>query len=103
MKLFKIFFNPKIYYCYEKNVIYCNINWRANPEIEPIYTEIKGYEIIGLNINFLNPFGLIKGLDLSIKLDNITNTQYYNPYLILRPVLVIRFKIIIFKNSNPQG
>ena len=55
------------------------INWRVNPEIEPIYTEIKGYAIIGLNINILNTFGLIKGLDLSIKLDNITNTQYYNP------------------------
>ncbi len=70
-----ISFAPKVSYVSAKNTI----NWRQNPDIYPIYTEIKGYTLVGMNINIMDMFGFVKGLDIHIKMDNITNQEYYNP------------------------
>lgn len=66
---------PKVNFVATKQTI----NWRENPDIDPIFTEIEGYAIFGLNLNILNTFGFVKGLDFNVKLDNLTNTEYYNP------------------------
>ena len=71
----KISIYPKVNFVSVKKTI----NWRANPQTSPIFTEIQSYAIIGLNINFINTFGLVKGLDINVKLDNLTNETYYNP------------------------
>ena len=65
---------PKVNYVSAKKTI----NWRADLNT-PKFREIGGYAIVGLNINILNMFGFIKGLDLNVKFDNILDEEYYNP------------------------
>ena len=71
----KITIYPKVNYVSVKKTI----NWQGDPTVDPIFTEIEGYAIIGLNINVLNMFGVVKGLDFYLKIDNLTNKDYYNP------------------------
>jgi outer membrane receptor protein involved in Fe transport len=70
--LFSVY--PKVNYVSTKKTI----NWRADLNT-PMYREIKSYAIIGLNINFINMLGYIDGLDMFVRFDNLTNTEYYNP------------------------
>ncbi|MBI9066336.1 MAG: TonB-dependent receptor [Salinivirgaceae bacterium] len=71
----KITLYPKINYVAAKKTI----NWQGDETISPIQKQIDGYGIIGLNINVLNTFGFIEGLDWNLKIDNVFNTEYYNP------------------------
>jgi outer membrane receptor protein involved in Fe transport len=67
-------FYPKLNYVSSKKTI----NWQQNPSTNPIVRDIDGYGIVGLNINVLNMFGKVKGLDLNLKFDNLLNSEYYN-------------------------
>lgn len=68
----KVSILPKINYVSTKKTI----NYRLNPEVDPIVNSIKGYAILGLNVSYSN---IVKGLDFNIKVDNLLNTEYYNP------------------------
>lgn len=65
---------PKVNFVAAKKTI----NWRANLNT-PMVREIETYTILGLNLNILNTFGYVKGLDITFKADNLLNSEYYNP------------------------
>ena len=71
----KISFYPKLNYVSTKNTV----NLNGDPNTDPIYKEIGGYGIVGLNVNILNTFGFVDGLDINLKINNAFNTEYYNP------------------------
>ncbi|MCP4216487.1 MAG: TonB-dependent receptor [bacterium] len=62
----------KVNYVSSKNTI----NHMMDPLSNPIYTSIDGYSVVGLNVKYS---GIVKGLDLNVKLDNVFDTEYYNP------------------------
>ena len=71
----KISLYTKINYVSSKKTI----NWQENPNIDPIYTNIDEFLILGINLNIIDMLGYVNGLDFNIKVDNLLNKEYYNP------------------------
>lgn len=66
---------PKVNFVSTKKTI----NWQKDEAVDPIVNQIKGYAIMGVNINAMNFWKKAPGLSFNIKLDNILNQEYFNP------------------------